>query len=186
MHAMPEFNTAAELRAHYARVFKRRPSEPVPIPIKENPARSDHSLDKPALKPTLAGAETCGAPVTEWLSLQDAIATPVVRLVRSDRPKIEEIQSATARHYGATRDDIISSRRTMVIIRPRQVAMYLAKVLTLRSYPDIGRRFGNRDHTTVMHSVRKIANLVQSDIQLAADIASVRLLLGMADGRAAG
>lgn len=189
MHAMPEFNTAAELRAHYARVFKRRPSNPVPKEIQENPARSDHSLDKPALKSTLAGAGTCGVasikPV-EWVSLQDVIATPVVRLIRTDQPKIEEIQRATAEHYGVTRDDIISSRRTLSIVRPRQVAVYLAKVLTLRSLPDIGRRFGNRDHTTVLHSVRKIANLVQSDALLAADIAAVRLLLGVESGRAAG
>src|SRR5262249_42617089 len=63
-----------------------------------------------------------------------------------------------------------SSRRTANVVRPRQVAMYLAKTLTLRSLPEIGRRFGGRDHTTVLHAVRKIENLVSTDTALAEEI----------------
>jgi chromosomal replication initiator protein len=64
----------------------------------------------------------------------------------------------------------LSSRRTANVVRPRQVAMYLAKTLTLRSLPEIGRRFGGRDHTTVLHAVRKIENLVSNDTSLAEEI----------------
>jgi chromosomal replication initiator protein len=64
----------------------------------------------------------------------------------------------------------LSSRRTANVVRPRQVAMYLAKSLTLRSLPEIGRRFGGRDHTTVLHAVRKIEGLVGNDMALAEEI----------------
>ena len=65
-----------------------------------------------------------------------------------------------ARHYNVSKADLLSSRRTRTIVRPRQIAMYLAKVLTPRSLPEIGRRFGGRDHTTVLHAVRKIEGLI--------------------------
>ena len=68
----------------------------------------------------------------------------------------QEIQRMVARQYNVSRADLLSSRRTANVVRPRQVAMYLAKTLTLRSLPEIGRRFGGRDHTTVLHAVRKI------------------------------
>ena len=69
-----------------------------------------------------------------------------------------------------SRADLLSSRRTANVVRPRQVAMYLAKTLTLRSLPEIGRRFGGRDHSTVLHAVRKIENLVSNDVALAEEI----------------
>ena len=68
----------------------------------------------------------------------------------------------------------MSSRRTANVVRPRQVAMYLAKTLTLRSLPEIGRRFGGRDHTTVLHAVRKIENLVHNDAALAEEIELIK------------
>jgi chromosomal replication initiator protein len=75
-----------------------------------------------------------------------------------------------ARQYNVSRADLLSSRRTANVVRPRQVAMYLAKTLTLRSLPEIGRRFGGRDHTTVLHAVRKIEGLVGNDAMLADEI----------------
>ena len=66
--------------------------------------------------------------------------------------------------------DLVSARRTQAIVRPRQIAMYLAKVMTPRSLPEIGRRFGGRDHTTVLHAVRKIDELAKTDARLADDI----------------
>ena len=72
--------------------------------------------------------------------------------------------------YNVSRADLLSSRRTANVVRPRQVAMYLAKTLTLRSLPEIGRRFGGRDHTTVLHAVRKIEGLVSNDAMLADEI----------------
>ncbi len=89
-------------------------------------------------------------------------------------PRIEEIQAACAKSYGVTRNDIISQRRTANVVRPRQVAMYLAKKLTLRSLPEIGRRFGGRDHTTALHAIGKIALLVQHDEILAAKVEEIK------------
>jgi chromosomal replication initiator protein len=94
----------------------------------------------------------------------------LVRPVELKRVRIEEIQRIVARHYNVSRSDLLSSRRTANVVRPRQIAMYLAKTLTLRSLPEIGRRFGGRDHTTVLHAVRKIESLIGTDNGLAAEI----------------
>ena len=84
----------------------------------------------------------------------------LIRPQEPKRVKIEDIQRVVARQYNVSRADLLSSRRTANVVRPRQIAMYLAKTLTLRSLPEIGRRFGGRDHTTVLHAVRKIEGLV--------------------------
>ena len=76
----------------------------------------------------------------------------LIRPQEPKRVKIEDIQRVVARQYNVSRSDLLSSRRTANVVRPRQVAMYLAKTLTLRSLPEIGRRFGGRDHTTVLHA----------------------------------
>ncbi|MCK1322119.1 chromosomal replication initiator protein DnaA [Bradyrhizobium sp. 156] len=86
------------------------------------------------------------------------------------RIKVEEIQMAVARRYRVARLDILSARRTANIVRPRQVAVYLSKTLTSRSLPEIGRLFGNRDHTTILSSVRKIERLRHEDAALNAEI----------------
>jgi chromosomal replication initiator protein len=86
------------------------------------------------------------------------------------RITVDEIQKATAEHYGMRQVDLISERRNRAIARPRQAAMWLAKHLTTRSLPDIGRRFGGRDHTTVLHAVRRIEALKVDDAQLARDL----------------
>ena len=72
------------------------------------------------------------------------------------RITVDEIQKTVAEHFNLKQADLLSERRTRIIARPRQIAMYLCKQLTTRSYPDIGRRFGGRDHTTVLHGVRRI------------------------------
>jgi chromosomal replication initiator protein len=86
------------------------------------------------------------------------------------RVTVDDIQKATAEHYGMKQADLISERRNRAIARPRQAAMWLAKQLTTRSLPDIGRRFGGRDHTTVLHAVRRIEELKAGDPQLARDL----------------
>jgi chromosomal replication initiation ATPase DnaA len=86
------------------------------------------------------------------------------------RVTIEEIQKAVVEHYSIRMADMTSARRSLAIARPRQMAMYLATQLTPRSLPEIGRRFGGRDHTTVLHAVRKIENLVGNDAALADEI----------------
>ena len=83
---------------------------------------------------------------------------------------VDEIQKATSEHYGMKQADLISERRTRAVARPRQAAMWLAKHLTTRSLPDIGRRFGGRDHTTVIHAVRRIEALRATDAVLARDL----------------
>lgn len=106
--------------------------------------------------------------------------TAVRDLVRSSEPKrvrVDDILRVVAKHYNVTRADILSQRRTANVVKPRQVAMYLAKTLTLRSLPEIGRRFGGRDHTTVLHAVRKIEGLVGSDRSLADEVEALKRLV---------
>ncbi|HFQ15772.1 MAG TPA: chromosomal replication initiator protein DnaA [Rhodobacteraceae bacterium] len=96
----------------------------------------------------------------------------------SDRKvTVEEIQRKVSEHYGIRLSDLLGPRRVRSIARPRQVAMFLAKNLTSRSLPEIGRRFGNRDHTTVMHGVRRIEELKAVDSQLAEDVELLRRAL---------
>jgi chromosomal replication initiator protein len=101
-------------------------------------------------------------------------------LTRAGEPKrirIEEIQRIVARHYNVSKQDLLSNRRTRTIVKPRQVAMYLAKMMTPRSLPEIGRRFGGRDHTTVLHAVRKIEDLVGADAKLAQELELLKRLI---------
>ena len=101
----------------------------------------------------------------------------LVRTREPKRVKIEDIQKLVATHYNVSRADILSSRRTANVVRPRQIAMYLSKVLTLRSLPEIGRRFGGRDHTTVLHAVRKIEGLTGSDRSLSDEVELLKRML---------
>jgi chromosomal replication initiator protein len=121
-----------------------------------------------ALNRLLAHSKLTGQPVT--LEMAEREIRDLIRPQEPKRIKIEEIQRVVARQYNVSRADLLSSRRTANVVRPRQVAMYLAKLLTLRSLPEIGRRFGGRDHTTVLHAVRKIENLVNTDSALAEEI----------------
>ena len=93
------------------------------------------------------------------------------------RVTIEEIQRKVAEHYAIRLTDMSSARRSRAIARPRQVAMYLAKQLTSRSLPEIGRKFGNRDHTTVLHAVSRIGELMERDGAFAEDVGLLRRLL---------
>jgi hypothetical protein len=101
----------------------------------------------------------------DWLSIA---AHPAPR--GSFGVPVATIIAATAAFYDVAVTDILARRRGVDVVRPRQVAMYLTKVLTTRSYPDIGRRIGGRDHTTILHGVRKITGLLATDAALAADV----------------
>jgi chromosomal replication initiator protein len=90
---------------------------------------------------------------------------------------IDEIIRKVADHYNLRLSDLLSARRSRSVARPRQVAMFLAKSLTSRSLPEIGRKFGGRDHTTVMHAVRKIEELKKTDSQVAEDVELLRRML---------
>ena len=109
---------------------------------------------------------------TAELAIRDLVRTPDPKKV-----KIEDIQKLVASHFNVSRGDILSARRTASVVRPRQIAMYLSKLLTPRSLPEIGRRFGGRDHTTVLHAVRKITGLVTTDATLSEEIELLKRML---------
>ncbi|MBI3453658.1 MAG: chromosomal replication initiator protein DnaA [Rhodospirillales bacterium] len=121
-----------------------------------------------------AHAQLVGRPIT-LESAQEVLHD----LLRSSdrRVTIEEIQKRVAEHFSIRLADMHSPRRARAVARPRQVAMYLAKQLTTRSLPEIGRKFGGRDHTTVMHAVRKIEELRSSDHSFAEDVELLRRML---------
>ncbi|PNG27932.1 chromosomal replication initiator protein DnaA [Methylocella silvestris] len=128
-----------------------------------------------AVNRLLAHASLNGAPLeveTAELAIRD-----LVRAHDPKRVKIEDIQKLVATHFNVSRADILSSRRTANVVRPRQIAMYLSKALTLRSLPEIGRRFGGRDHTTVLHAVRKIDGLAAKDGALSEEIELLKRML---------
>ena len=98
---------------------------------------------------------------------------------RPEGPRVDYIQDVVAKYYRVSCSDMRSDRRTADIVLPRQVAMYLTKELTKKSLPEIGRRFGGRDHTTVLHAVRKIAARVFRDAAFAAEVV---MLIGAISG----
>jgi chromosomal replication initiator protein len=127
-----------------------------------------------ALTRLFAFASLVGREIT--LDLAQECLVDILRA--SDRKvTIEEIQRKVAEHYNVRLSDLIGPKRQRTIARPRQVAMFLAKQMTTRSLPEIGRRFGGRDHTTIMHGVRKVEELQDADQQLAEDINMLRRLL---------
>jgi chromosomal replication initiator protein len=128
-----------------------------------------------AVNRLLAHNKLTGQPVT--LEMAEREMRDLIRPAEPKRVRIEDIQRVVARQYNVSRADLLSSRRTANVVRPRQVAMYLAKILTLRSLPEIGRRFGGRDHTTVLHAVRKIETLAGNDSALADEIDTLKRLL---------
>jgi chromosomal replication initiator protein len=109
----------------------------------------------------------------------DLVQECLFDILRSSEKRltIEEIQRKVAEHYNVRLSDMIGPKRMRTIARPRQVAMYLSKQMTSRSLPEIGRRFGGRDHTTIMHGVRKIEELMAADGQLADDVQLLKRLL---------
>ncbi|CAN7145682.1 chromosomal replication initiator protein DnaA [Phenylobacterium sp. LjRoot219] len=105
------------------------------------------------------------------LGLDEAQAILRPHLACNERKvTVDMIQKTVAEHYSLKQADLISERRARAVARPRQVAMWLAKQITTRSLPDIGRRFGGRDHTTVLHAVRRIESLKAEDPALARDV----------------
>ncbi|WP_156878652.1 chromosomal replication initiator protein DnaA [Roseomonas gilardii] len=127
-----------------------------------------------ALNRLIAHSGLFGRPVT--LESCQEVLHDILR-AHDRRVTIEEIQKRVAEHYNMRLADMSSARRARNVARPRQVAMYLAKQLTSRSLPEIGRKFGNRDHTTVMHAVAKVQELMQQDAGFAEDVELLRRML---------
>jgi len=159
------------LRSRAAAAKQHHPGFDVPPPvlvfIAKAVTHNGRDLEG-ALNKLLAHSKLTGNSIT--LEMAEHEIRDLIRPQEPKRVKIEDIQRVVARQYNVSRADLLSSRRTANVVRPRQVAMYLAKLLTLRSLPEIGRRFGGRDHTTVLHAVRKIENLVTTDSALAGEI----------------
>ena len=94
------------------------------------------------------------------------------------RVKIEDILKAVSRHFAVSKQDILSQRRHRSVVWPRQIGMYLAKQMTSRSLPEIGRRFGDRDHTTVLHAIRKIDKVLEGDTRLRDELEDLKKQIG--------
>jgi len=127
-----------------------------------------------ALNRIVAHATLVGRPIT--LESSQELLHDLLR-ANDRRVTIEEIQKRVSEHFNVRVTDMHSARRARAVARPRQVAMYLSKQLTARSLPEIGRKFGGRDHTTVMHAVRKIEELKSTDPGFAEDIELLRRML---------
>ena len=104
----------------------------------------------------------------------EAVMRGLVQGIEPKRIKIEDILRIVSRHYAVTRADIVSDRRHRSVVWPRQIGMYLAKQLTSRSLPEIGRRFGDRDHTTVLHAIRKIDRELEGNTRLRDEIETLK------------
>ena len=137
--------------------------------IKSNVRELEGALNRVVVHSSLVGSE---------ISLESCqeILSDLLR-ANSRRLTIEEIQKRVSEHFNIGIADMCSARRARVVARPRQVAMYLSKQLTARSLPEIGRKFGGRDHTTVMHAVKKVEELRGADPSFDEDIDMLRRLL---------
>jgi len=136
-----------------------------PTPLPEPPA-----VEPPCKIEPIKAAPEPAENERDWLIIatpdRDFVAYPLL---------VHEVQRLVAKHFKLKRADLLSPRRTADRTLPRQIAMYLAKKTTLRSLPEIGRRFGGRDHTTVLHAIRKIERL-RADPKHAALAAQIREL----------
>jgi chromosomal replication initiator protein len=120
-----------------------------------------------ALNRVVAHATLVGRPIT--LESTQEVLRDLLR-ANDRRSSIDDIQKQVAGHYNIKVSDMHSARRSRSVARPRQVAMYLSKKLTSKSLPEIGRRFGGKDHTTVMHAVKRVDELIASDAEFAHDV----------------
>jgi len=123
----------------------------------------------------VAANQLTGEPVT--VELAEKALHDLMRARDSRRIKIDEIQMMVSKHFKVSKPDLLSSRRSRSVVRPRQIAMYLSKMLTSRSLPEIGRRFGNRDHTTVLHAVRKVEQLMSEDNGFAQEVELLKRMI---------
>jgi chromosomal replication initiator protein len=112
------------------------------------------------------------------LDIAETVIRDLVQGAEPKRIKIEDIIKTVSRHYGVSKGDILSQRRHRSVVWPRQIGMYLSKQMTTRSLPEIGRRFGNRDHTTVLHAIRKIDGCLTADAKLKDELEDLKRQIG--------
>lgn len=162
------------VKARYSQMAARDASQTVPEEvlelIAERTSGGGRELEG-ALNKIFAYQQFNNTPVTLDLAsvvLRDAAGNGAMD---PGRIKIDDILKIVGRHYNVAKADLLSPRRSRTVVVPRQIGMYLAKKLTSRSLPEIGRRFGGRDHSTVLHAVRKIDEQVRVDEKLAKEVA---------------
>jgi chromosomal replication initiator protein len=160
------------LLARHATLFKDDPAARIP----------DAVIDLIAARVTGGGRELEGA-LNKVVAYQQFNQSPITLdlagMVLRESPssadqgriKIEDILKIVGRHYNVAKADLLSPRRARTVVVPRQIGMYLAKKLTSRSLPEIGRRFGGRDHSTVLHAVRKVDDQIRKDDKMAREVA---------------
>ena len=169
--------TTFELRVSILEAKAQRANVAVPAKVLEFLAHKITSNVRElegALNRLIAHEHLFGRPIT--LESTQEVLHDILK-AHDRRVTIEEIQRKVAEHWNIRLTDMASPRRARNVARPRQVAMYLAKQLTSRSLPEIGRRFGNRDHTTVMHAVQRVAELMERDAGFAEDVDLLRRML---------
>jgi len=153
----------ARARAQYSEFIAVQIQEAVQEPVRRAERRA----------PNLSAELAMSRPDLDMASFHAAAVVAARAFRKTQVGKVHQIQEAVAEHFGISRIDILSSRRTRNVVRPRQIAMYLVKELTPHSFPEIGRRF-NRDHSTVLHAVRKIEALLPFDPALRADVEAIK------------
>ena len=170
---LPDLDTRRRiLQSRYETMLKRDPSVLIPGEV----------LEFIAARVTGTGRELEGAlnRIAAYQQFnQAAVTLDLASLVLRDmqanpdgsRIKIDDILKVVGRHFNVGRTDLLSPRRARSVVVPRQIGMYLAKKMTARSLPEIGRRFGGRDHSTVLHAVRKIEDQIKTDDKLAREVA---------------
>jgi len=171
--------TTYELRLSILQAKANSSGVEVPARVQELLARKIASNVRDlegALNRLVAHAKLFGRPIT--LDTVPEVLSDILR-AHDKRLSIDDIQRKVAEHYNIRLTEMASARRARAVARPRQVAMYLAKQLTSRSLPEIGRRFGNRDHTTVLHAVNRITELMSADPSFAEDVTLLRKMLEM-------
>jgi chromosomal replication initiator protein len=169
--------TTFELRMSILEAKAARAGVPVPPKVMEflsHKITSNVRELEGALNRLIAHANLFGRNIT--LDATQEVLHDILK-AHDRRVTIEEIQRRVAEHYNIRLTDMASARRARAVARPRQVAMYLAKQLTSRSLPEIGRKFGNRDHTTVMHAVSRVGELMERDSAFSEDVELLRRML---------
>jgi Bacterial dnaA protein helix-turn-helix len=171
--ATPSQRLAAAARREREKKIAAKAHPDAPIACPSASARSQQAkASRPSLPPAAQTRperlKKIHAPIKTWFWIVDEINPP-----HPLKLSIEEIQNAVERHCKVGHIELISARRTADVVRPRQIAMFLARRLTASSLPVIGRKFGDRDHTTVLHAVRKIEALRSRDKILAGDLDAI-------------
>lgn len=173
-YAGPSAQSRAAARRDRLARFERRAvtaSKPEPVKIEIR----DSEPEKTSIE-----VVACNGQIIIVTDAKIAEARAVFERVMSvgGRVSVDAIQRAVCKHFGITRVDMLSQRRTKVLVIPRQVAMYLCKTMTFRSLPEIGRRFNGKDHTTVLWAVRKMTAMVERDDTIRAAVETIRNQLG--------